>query len=171
MLLEVNDLQGPGWKVIDERTWRTGIAAKQPWADRAHAMKSVTAWRSFEQTDSERWIWAQVTPLASDGDAVEALRSLPDRMLANMGAEVHVTSAREVTPPSFRGSAATWAREDCTSSDRGEGVALYLAWVEQSQLSAMAASAFGTPWTWEDLELLATRMSERTAAVLATSPD
>jgi hypothetical protein len=54
----------PGWTMLDQRRWRTGQRSDQPWAARARALGSVTAWRSFAHEGRNRWLWAQATPLA-----------------------------------------------------------------------------------------------------------
>src|ERR1039457_1852787 len=73
-LLGVEDLRGAGWRVLDERTWRTGVAEHAaPWGGQARAAGSVTAWRSFQDAAGRRWVWVQVMPLVSAQDALDAL--------------------------------------------------------------------------------------------------
>jgi hypothetical protein len=82
-LLAAADLPGGPWRVLDQRTWRTGtIGSPTLWGDRARQAGSVTAWRSFRDAGAERWAWIQIAPLASAGDAESALSGVGDRRLA-----------------------------------------------------------------------------------------
>jgi hypothetical protein len=82
-LLAAADLPGGPWRVLDQRTWRTGtIGSPTLWGDRARQAGSVTAWRSFRDAGAERWAWIQIAPLASAGDAESALSGVGDRGLA-----------------------------------------------------------------------------------------
>ena len=52
-LLDVDELPGNGWEVLDERTWRAGSIGKStPWGDRAREAKDIVAWRSFAEGES-----------------------------------------------------------------------------------------------------------------------
>ena len=98
-LLVDGDLAGDGWRVIDERSWRRGLSGKEDWAVRARDAGLLTAWRSFEQGEGERWMWAQVTGLMSEVDAEGALAVLPDRFLRNARADVEVIDEHSPEPP------------------------------------------------------------------------
>ena len=58
-LLTTADLPGAGWRQLDRRLWRAGKSGGTEWERIARESKSVTGWRSFEQRDAQRWIWAQ----------------------------------------------------------------------------------------------------------------
>lgn len=161
-LIEVSDLPGTGWEVLDERTWSTGRQRPdEPWAQRAAASRSVTAWRSFRAAD--RWLWTQLVPLASAADSRTALGTLPAGFLKNRRAEVVVESESEVPGISVEGADATWAYQQRTSGHRSAGTTLVLAWTIGPHLVASGAS--GQPaWSWEELAMLAARQRERLAA-------
>lgn len=72
---EVSELlHGAPFAVVDETTWRTGIAGDdQPgWQAAAHATGSVTAWRRVAD-GSGRAVELQVVPLADPAGAAAAL--------------------------------------------------------------------------------------------------
>jgi hypothetical protein len=166
MLLVSNDLPGGGWKQRGERTWRTGIETDRDYARRARAIKSITAWRSFENRDASMWVWCEAIPLASEPDAQAALDDVPARMLRNLQAEVEVVASRDVEPPSLPRAQRVWAREQHTSGERGDGLALMLAAAVGSVVGVIACSCFGASWTWDDTAALANRQTARIARSL-----
>ena len=160
-LLSPADLPGAGWRVLDDRTWRTG--SQRPaaeWSKRAAAVGSVTAWRSF--LAAERSLWVQITPLASPGDAALALASVPERLLSNTAATVQVNAQREVEQPPLIGADACWALQQETVGAGGAGSSSTLAWAAGTWLTILCVG--GVPqWSWGELapvaELLTTRLS------------
>src|SRR2546421_1280764 len=95
VLVRLGDLPG-GWRLIDERRWRTGRAGgREPWAARAREMGGVTGWRSFASASDGLWLWAQATPLASQTDAASALEGIWERSLPNLRARVEVVASQE----------------------------------------------------------------------------
>lgn len=160
-VLNVDSLGGGSWKVLDQRAWKTGqSSADEPWALRARQAKLITVWRSFEQSSPSRWLWVQVTPLASPSDADAALHVIPDRLLANARAEVKVVSAHDVKPFSVSGHLVGWAHEQKTSGPTGAGVALHMALVIGSTLAVLAASGDTDSWTWDELRRIASSQAE-----------
>ena len=156
------ELPGGGWRLVDERCWRTGATGDEPWAQRARAMGSVTAWRSFERPPDGRWLWIQFVPLASDADGVEALRTIPSRKLANREAEVAVTGRREVAGLDVPGAQAVWAEECTTEGDAGTGVTMSLAWVAASAVEVVScAGPDPSACRWDELTALAAAQSVR----------
>lgn len=110
-LLAVGELPGAGWKVLDQRTWRTGVGGGAPWQSRAWAAKSVTAWRSFEQPSTGRGLWIQATPLASSEDCADAIADLPGKSVANLRFKGELVEQHDVAVP-FR---------EHSASDRADG--------------------------------------------------
>jgi hypothetical protein len=156
------ELPGTGWRMLDERCWRTGATAHEPWERRARALGCVSAWRSFEQRPAGRWLWTQIVPLASDEDGVEALKVLPSRLMANWRAHVTVTSRREVDGLDVPGTQAVWAEEHTTAGEAGTGVARMLAWVADSAVAALSfASVDPIAWSWDEVTALATAQAAR----------
>jgi len=157
-LLDAPDLPGAGWRVVDERTWRTGSQRRQEaWVRRARQVGSVTGWRSFRGGD--RWLWVQLVPLASADDGPDALRSVPGGLLRNLRSKVVVESEAEVPSLVVPGAEITWARGQRTSG-QPSGTTLMLAWTAQSDLVVSAAS--GTPdWSWDELTAIAAKQCDR----------
>lgn len=161
-LVDVSDLPGWGWEVLDQRTWRTGRRMPQePWARRAAAAGSVTAWRSFRSAD--RWLWTQLVPLASAADSQSALDTVPTLFLKSLRGRVTLESASEVPGIAVTGADATWACEQRTSGRGAVGTTLLLAWTLGADLVVTAAS--GQPdWSWDELLAIAARQRERLTA-------
>ena len=161
-VLSVADLPGSGWRMTDERAWRTGrVGDDTEWSRRARDAGLLTAWRSFELDQAGRWLWVQVTPFVSDADAASALRAVPGRFLTNVRAEVTVTAGTDVEPLALRGQSAGWAHEQQTEGRGGKGIALYSAFVVDSTLAALAASGFTDSWSWTGLLDLAQIQADR----------
>lgn len=144
---------------MDERAWLTGKSGTDgAWASRAKEVGLITAWRSFEQENAGRWLWAQATPLVSEEDAVESLRSVPQRMLGNLRADVTVVSSADVEAVTVAHASAGWACEQHTSGRRGAGLALYSAFVTGSTVVALAASDLGK---WTEVAAVAQKQADR----------
>ena len=150
-VLTADSLPGDNWRVLDQRAWKTGKSgATEPWAMRARQANLITVWRSFEQTAASSWLWVQLTELVSEDDADEALRAVPDRFLRNTRADVEVISHRNVETTPVDRQRSAWALEQETMSPRGPGLALYLAFVIDSSLVALAVSGDEQSWTWDE---------------------
>jgi hypothetical protein len=161
-VLSPGDLPGIGWRVIDERAWRTGTSGAQAaWASRARASGLLTAWRSFEQGSAQRWLWIQVTPLVDDRDAEEALHAVPERLLANLRSKVEVMTSIDLEAVAIDGSSAGWAHEQHTNGRRGDGIALYSAFATGSKLVALAASGLKGSWSWAEVARVSQRQADR----------
>jgi hypothetical protein len=166
LLLTTADLPGAGWRQLDQRLWRTGKSGGTEWERIARESKSVAGWRSFEQREAQRWIWAQATSLPSPEVAAAAFSDAPNRMLANLGAEVAVVRSVESAPPEIPGSTAVWAMEHETAGPRGASQAFYLAWTVENVLSAAAWSALRDGWTWTGIAQLASVQAKRIVSAL-----
>jgi hypothetical protein len=151
---------------VDQRLWRAGKSGGTEWERIARESKSVTGWRSFEQRDAQRWIWAQATSLPGHEIAASALSDAPNRMLANLRAEVTVVTSVESKPPEIPGSTAVWAMEQETAGPRGASQAFYLAWTVDNVFSAAACSAMRDGWTWTDIVQLASVQAKRIVSAL-----
>ena len=161
-LLSRGDLPSGRWKQLDERTWRTGEAGPEtPWATRARDVGSVTAWRSFEDRDATRWVWCQLTPLASPEDAASALGDLPSRVLVNLRTEVNVVASTDVAPPVLPGAEHVWAHEQTTTGPNGEGVVRYLAGTVGEKLFVLCSSGGPDTWAWPGIIRLAEAQIDR----------
>jgi hypothetical protein len=162
LVLSPFDLPGGDWRVLDKRAWRTGRAGiDEGWPRRAREARLITAWRSYEQGHGQRWLWAQATPLVSKADAVKALKVVPDQFLRNLRADVTVTDGNDRDPPRLTGVTHAWAHEDSTVGARGDGVALYVAFVVDSTLAAIAASGLVGSWSWDELLVVAAQQADR----------
>ncbi|WP_323096409.1 hypothetical protein [Intrasporangium sp. YIM S08009] len=152
-LVDAASLPGAGWAVLDERTWRTGRQKPaEPWAQRAAAAGSITAWRSYRSEG--RSLWLQRVPTVGPDDARAALAAIPTALLANLRSTVRLDSEADVEPPDVAGADAAWAHEQHTSGHPDAGTALLLCWTSGDQLFALGAA--GRPeWTWTEVAALA----------------
>ena len=161
-LLSGDDLPGGTWRRIDQRTWRTGVTSSTPWGDRARATGSVTAWRSFRDQAGGRWLWLQVTPLASAEDASTAVDEVGSVLLRNPRATARLVSEKDVDIEPFTGASKVWAHEYCTEGRDSPGTSLLLAGAVDVFVIAVAAS--GQPaWDWQSVSDLAALQAGRFA--------
>jgi hypothetical protein len=161
-LLTDADLPGDGWKLLDQRAWKTGRSgADEPWARRARDAKLLTAWRSFEQASQNRWLWVQVSPLVSESDAAAYLDAAPELFLRNARAAVTVVAEQDIEPLALEHETSGWAHEQRTTGARGDGVALYAGFVVGSTLAFMAASGLLGSWDRQELQHVAQLQADR----------
>jgi len=164
LLIDAEDLPGDGWRVTDERTWKTGhVEPSAAWSAAARDHGSVTAWRSFEQPSTGRWIWAEVVPLASSSDAQEALTALPTLLLKNTRADVTVVAEKALPLPEIPSATVGWAHAQETDSRRGPGDAFYLAASVDGVIAVTCASGLRDVWTFADVVAAVTRQCRRIA--------
>jgi len=163
-LLIGDDLPGGAWRVMDQRTWRTGkIGPPTPWGRRASQAGSVTAWRSFRDTRSARWAWIQAAPMASAEDAKSALTGAGQRGLANLHANARSVNEAVVTVEPFVGASAVWACEQRTEDRDGPEVVLMLAAAVGEWFIVMCLA--GSPaWDWPSATQLAALQAQRLSA-------
>ena len=164
MLITLEDLP-QGWKVLDERRWRTGVG-QEPWALRVRKLGGLTAWRSFSAPSNDRWLWAQATPFVDEQDAEAARADFWSRTLKNVAAQVEVTGTRDGPQLALPGGPVQTV-EQLTNGPAGRGAARYLAWSYGRIVSALGGSGFGDPWPWESLEELAQKQNQRIDTIIA----
>jgi hypothetical protein len=138
MLLDLNDLPD-GWKVLDQRRWRTGLTSA-PWALRVKRVGGVTAWRSFQSGVGVEALWVQASPLASESDIDDALAEIWSRTVRNLRANVRLVAEKEAPRLSALGSA-TRTLEQTTEGPLGRGMSRYVAWGHRGVLSTLCASS------------------------------
>ena len=167
-LLSVGELPGAGWKVIDQRTWRTGLGGRSAWQANARAVGSLTAWRSFEQANASRYLWVQVTPLASPADAEQALADLEEHALANPRFGDVVGERRTVSLP-LHDVVATGVEQDIIAAS-GTSTTLTIPVVNGATLAVLCASGSGSGgWAWPDVVALAEAQYARLDAAPGSS--
>jgi hypothetical protein len=160
-LLREGDLPDGPWRMVDQRTWRTGVMGPStPWGERARQAGSVTGWRSFGHKTARRSAWIQVIPLTSADDAGAALRVMAGRGLANLRSKDHLVSERDVPVEPFAGAGAVWAREQQTTGKDGPGVVLMLAGAV-SRCLVIVCLAGSPAWEWSSASALAVLQAER----------
>jgi hypothetical protein len=165
MLPEPSDLEGQGWELRDEQTWRTGRMGRvTEWSLRARQAGSVTAIRSFEQTDLARWVVAEVIPVTSEVDAVTAVGDLPNRFIGNPRSRGRVTSEGSVPDVTVADTLASWAYKQTITSDRGEGLSLLLGGAARSVVFVVIASALTDAWNWDEVQSVAAVIVRRIGA-------
>lgn len=160
-LLRAADLPDGPWRVIGQRTWRTGeIRPETAWGARARQAGSVTAWRSFRHKATRRWIWIQVIPMASAADAAAVLGELGERLLKNPIGRGRLVSERDVPVEPFAGASAVWAREQHTEHRDVPRIQLTLAGSVRDRV--VIVSLAGRPaWNWQSAAELAALQAAR----------
>lgn len=160
-MLSADDLPDGPWRMMDQRTWRTGVMGPTTeWGERARQVGSLTGWRSFSHRATLRAAWIQLIPLASADDAVAAVTVIGERGLSNLRSGVQLVSERDVPLEPFTGASAVWAREQHTEGKDGPGVVLMLAGAVNHWLVIVCLS--GTPaWDWSSASGLAARQAAR----------
>jgi hypothetical protein len=86
--------------------------------------------------------------------------------MRNLRADVRVTATVEPEPPTIPQLQHAWAREEATVGQRGEGIALYFAWVYGNVLSALACSGSRNSWQWIDVASVAAAQTDRISQVI-----
>lgn len=161
-LLSADDLPGRGWHRLDERTRRTGLTGTDSgWASRARQTRSVTSWRSFEQKNHQRWMWAQIVPLVSEADVVDAIDGIGAPGLRNLRAEVTVAAGEDLLAPRLPVKGPARAHRQRTTGPIGDGETLYLSFGVGPRLVILACSGFQGGWTWDMAANLARLQIER----------
>jgi hypothetical protein len=158
MLLDLADLPA-GWKVLDQRRWRTGLTP-MPWSQRAKQLGGVTAWRSFESTSEGKGLWTEAMPLASESDINDALEEIWARTLKNLRAKVRLVSERE-GPTLDKLGTANRTLEQATEGHFGPGIVRLAAWGYRDVLNVICASAKQDTATWKNLQDLASKQNQR----------
>lgn len=162
-LITADDLPGDEWTIVDQRTWRTGMTGPPtPWARRARAARSVTAYRSFA-AGSGQGCWVQVIAFASEADALSALEEVSGRLLRKQSKST-VVREQDVTVDPFQGAGRVWAHEFVASTPDGEATTKIVAAAVSSQVAAVCAS--GSPgWDWDVVVTIARRQAAELLAV------
>ena len=166
MVLEVAQLPGDRWIVLDQRSWRTGVSGIQ--TEEVIRAREAGSWswlRSFQQSEPERWLWLQVVPFASSADAHAAIASVRSALLPNPRAKVSV-EREGVLDGSTVGLPHPWVFEQQTKGPSGVSNALYVADTEETVLYVVACSSLDGGWEWPEVGDLAALQSERIRARL-----
>jgi hypothetical protein len=157
VLLDVTDLPGDGWRLQDERTWRTGVS--EPGVERsvrAQEAGCITAWRSFDRKHSGRSFWTEVIPFVSSFDAQVASEELPDGLLSDLRRSSRTTSDRTVEGMEIPGVEEPWAYEVAAERRRGTAVTRLVGGRVDRNVVALAGAGRVDAWPWPDLVGLAT---------------
>jgi hypothetical protein len=151
---------GAGFKVIEERRWRTGIST-EPWASRAKMAGSVTAWRSFSDR-GDRWLWIQATPLANDDDAKSAIGNQWSRTMANLGFRGRLLETRPGPSIATLGFDTSTMEQDVAMGQK-LFKAKYIAWRHRSLINTLCATGPEEAWPWAALSQIAEAQNRRVA--------
>jgi hypothetical protein len=111
---------------LDERNWQTGMAgsSRSQASLRARRAGTFTVWRSFSQSATSRWMWADVIPYASVTDAGSIVPTVLLHAVPNRRARVTVTEEREVEGQQVPGVTNSWVYEQLTTGlPNGPGAA------------------------------------------------
>ena len=151
MLLAPVDLEGPGWEVIEERTWPTGrLDPESEKSQRALEAHGITAWRSLAQADSSRTAWFEVVPYASPADAELSLLQVPRFFVGSDRPDEEVVAERVVDDQVLPGSTDAWIYEKSTNGPRGVRRARYVGGTAEHILFLTCFAGPDEAWSWAD---------------------
>jgi len=144
-LLSAGDLPGGLWKMMDERSWRTGsIGPATPCGQRSRAAKNVVVWRSFEKKDDEKWTWIQIVPFVSaDYAKLDLEAAAQGDGIPNLRAEVRLVAQTFDEEAEYEGLNAVRVLTQDTSDPRGDNKARMIYCLVGSFLSVVACTSYG----------------------------
>jgi hypothetical protein len=153
MLLQQEDLVGNGWKVLNERSWRTGAWGISPTEAGRRARKQglFSAARSFEQVPSLRWLSVEVIQFASVQDAELTVPEFQRRFVPNPKARVTVTAERKIEGYEVPGVPDPWIYEQSTIGAKGPGMARYVAANVDHVVFFAVCAGYGDCWPWDEV--------------------
>ena len=153
LLLQSEDMPGDGWRTLDERTWRTGVAT--PHSERSvrgAKIGSVTAWRSFARTGPDLGAWIQIVPFSSRLDAQSAVADVQVSLLPNLRQQVKVVDERVIDGASIQGLETVWALDQTTVIATGPGTTTFVSGASDRFLLIFACSGPSEGWEWSQVE-------------------
>ncbi len=167
MLLDTADMAGPGWEIVEDRTWPTGeLDPESEKSQRALRAGGITAWRSLGQPGRSRSGWVEVVPYASADDARLSLRQVPRYFVGTTGPDETVVAERVIDDQVLDGVPDTWIFEKATSGPGGTTQARYVAGTVDRILFLTCLSDRKEPWPWGDVIGVARLQAERIGKAL-----
>jgi hypothetical protein len=162
MLLDKSDLVDDGWRMLDERTWRTGISEpNSERSTRAREIGSITAWRSFSRTNPDQAIWAQVVPFSSTGDAAMAVTDANASLLPSLRQKVTITSEKAIDVVSIEGIDDPWVFEQHTTTAHGPSCTKIVGGRIEQIVILIACSGTDEGWLWPDVYAVVSSQTEK----------
>lgn len=150
-LISVEDLDNSGFRVLKERTYRTGPGrSATPEIKRARASGSVTAIRYFRSAIAGRTVWVSITPFASNEDAETYLPSLYDHLLRLPFGRYKTLEVQRIDPLEFNVQP-TVAYQERYEGPRGPGVSRMIGGVAGLYEYVLYFSTTTEEWSWEEI--------------------
>ncbi len=170
MLLHTADMAGPGWEIVEERTWPTGeLDPKSEKSQRALRAGGITAWRSLGQPGLSRSGWVEVVPYATADDARLSLRQVPRYFVGASGPDETVVAEQVIDDQILPGVPDTWIFEKATTGSGGTTQARYVAGTVDRILFLTCLSDRSEPWPWADVMGVAGLQADRIRRALGTA--
>ena len=170
--MDVGDLPGQGWTVVEERTWPTGqLDAASQKSRRARNAGGITVWRSLDQAETSRSFWTEVVPYASAADAELSLQQVPRFFVGEAGPDETIVSEQVITGQVVPGVTNTWLFEKAATGPVGDRVARFVAGIVEHILFIDSCSGQVESWTWADLIGLAAVHAERVGRSLGVTSE
>jgi hypothetical protein len=161
-LLLAEDLPGPGWAVVAQRTYRSGAGGKRPEAKRARRTGEMGATRYFRlrQSHSGRsasiWMW----PFASSVDAQQGLAGL--HLIRNPCARAIPVAERRVDDVEVEDIDDAWLYEVVAKGRSGWTFQRVIGGtVDRNIFIVHATERTGEGWPWEEVVQVATAQSQK----------
>ncbi len=172
MLLGPGHFPGPGWAVVEERSWPTGQLDPQSGkSQRALEFGGITAWRSLDQQGHRSAAWVEVVPYASATDADTSLRQVPRFFTGPGQPDETVHDEREVEDQSIPGCPRAWIFEKSTLGPAGSRWSRYVGLTVDRILVLACFTRWGRPWPWAEAIDLVVRQAEQVRTTMAEPTD
>lgn len=168
ILMNQAELPGQGWRVVDERTWRSGsIGPRSDAAVRSLKAGGVIAWRSFGQKEPPRGVWIQVGPYGTVEDAESAVPELFSRSIKSSRFEGRVSEEKSIVDISIPGVAhAAFIEQSIEGTSVGPRNSKYVVGSVSQYVFGIGCTGRADGWPWAEVLVLASLQADKVANYL-----
>jgi hypothetical protein len=162
LLLDESDLRRDQWKRSKEHTYAVG--AGRPLSDEARRARKegkVSVLRSFQKDNPKEIVWTSLTPYASPADAQAVLPGLVASMVRNPRTDFTITSSQVMEDKNPGSLAESVVYEEQFESKDGIDTTVILAGAVGDYVVVINFTAYGGPYSWEEVNMLFTRQLEK----------
>ena len=159
LLLETRELPGDEWRMLGERSWRTGVGFRTEAARRARQARTITVVRYFKCPARSRWLWVEVIPYANTGDAQTAVSHFESMLSPNPYSVAKATIEHRVEGVDIPEISEPWLYEQAGSRKKLKASSLLIGGNIEQIAFVVCASGPDRAWAWEDVVPIATAQS------------
>lgn len=164
LLLNVEDMPEPGWRLRRQRRVRVGFQrSDEEWAKRARKSKAVGAFRVLASSETDCQFVTQAVPFPNEADARSALAVVLEERFPHMDFTAQSRDEAVLEPPAAAGEHAR-ALMIGTTSRGGTFRTLVVAWADLGgMLLALTLHAPAHVELWDQMSLLVLCQRDRLA--------